>query len=320
MGKNPAYKNILVYLTHPQVDTWNFKPKHKALLESHLPGAEVQVCSNSKEFKDNLFEADAVLVWFFKEAWLANAPKLKLIATPAAGKDWIPWQPPKNLKLSFGGFHGQIISESIIGAMLHFIKAFHFSKIMQQNKKWARVKISNQQQSLYKSRVTILGFGKIGITLGKLLKSFGCSITGIKRKKITAPDYFGEQDSILTFDELKFVLPKTDHFVCILPGGEETDEIIKSTHFKMLSKSAFLYNVGRGNTYKESDLVFALQSKEIAGAYLDVFGKEPLPESSDFWELDNVLIQPHISAASPQYLDLFVKELAKRIKGEAQWD
>ena len=317
MRQNSVFKNILVYLTHPQVEAWNFKSKHKALLESHLPGARIQICLNSKEFKDNLPEADAVLVWFFKESWLANAPKLKLIATPAAGKDWISWQPPENLKISFGGFHGQMISESIIGAMLYFLKAFSFSKIMQQNKKWARVKISSQQQSLYKSRITILGFGKIGITLGKLLKQFGCKITGIKRKIIVAPDYFDYQDSILTFNELDSVLPKTDHFVCILPNDGETNEIIKSTHFQKLPSSAFLYNVGRGNIYKESDLVCALQNKEIAGAYLDVFDEEPLPESSVIWGLDNVLIQPHISAASPQYLELFVEELAKRMEAKA---
>ena len=201
--------------------------------------------------------------------------------------------------------------------MLHFIKVFPLSKTMQEKKKWARVKISSQQQSLYKSRVTILGFGKIGITLGGLLKQFGCSITGIKRTEIASPDYFSVEDDILTFDELESVLPETDHFVCALPGGEETNEIIKPRHFKKLSKTSFLYNVGRGNIYKESDLVHALQSREIAGAYLDVFGEEPLPKASTLWELNNVLIQPHISAASPQYLELFVEELAKKIKGKA---
>ena len=71
--------------------------------------------------------------------------------------------------------------------------------------------------------------------------------------------------------------------------------------------------MGRGNVYQETDLVQTLQAGEIAGAYLDVFEEEPLPESSGFWKTDNVLIQPHLSAASPQYLELFIEELAKRI-------
>jgi D-2-hydroxyacid dehydrogenase (NADP+) len=61
-------------------------------------------------------------------------------------------------------------------------------------------------------------------------------------------------------------------------------------------------------------LVALLQGGKIAGAYLDVFATEPLSENSLLWQLDNVLITPHTSAVSPQYLELFVKELAGRIK------
>ena len=308
-----TYNKILVYLTHPHVDVWNFKSEHMALLQSLLPGTAVQVCTNAKEFKDKLPEADAVIVWVFKEEWLENAPKLKLIATPAAGNDWISWQPPANLKLSFGGFHGLMIAESVIGAMLHFLKAFPLSMKMQGKKKWARIKISKKQQSLYKARVTILGFGKIGNALGRLLKPFGCKITGIKRTEMAVPDYFDEQDKILTFENLKSALQETDHLICALPGGPETYEILQSIHFKNMPKTSYFYNVGRGNIYKESDLVEALQGGEISGAYLDVFGKEPLSEFSRLWGLGNVLIQPHISAASPQYLELFVEELAGKI-------
>ncbi len=307
------YNKLLVYLTHPHVEVWNFKPEHKTLLQSRLPGTTVQVCANSKEFKDKLAEADAVLVWVFKEEWLKDAPKLKLIATPAAGNDWIPWQPPANLKLSFGGFHGPMMAETVIGAMLHFLKAFPLSTKMQKKNKWARIKISKRQQSLYKARVTILGFGKIGNTLGKLLKPFGCRITGIKRTAMAVPDYFDEEDEILTHDKWESVLPETDHLICALPGGPETFEVLQPIHFKNMQKTAFFYNVGRGNIYKEPDLIEALQGGEIAGAYLDVFGKEPLSEFSRLWGLGNVLIQPHISAASPQYLELFVEELANRM-------
>ena len=312
-----TYKNILVYLTHPHVDVWNFKLEHRDLVQSRLPETAVQVCAKSKEFKDKLGEAEAVIVWFFKEEWLENAPKLKLIATPAAGNDWISWQPPANVKLSFGGFHGSMMAESVIGAMLHFLKAFPLSTKMQRKNKWARVKISKKIQSLYKARVTILGFGKIGNTLGRLLKPFGCKITGIKRAEMAAPDYFDARDRIITSDNLESVLPETDHLICALPGGSETYEILQPIHFKNMPKTSFFYNVGRGNIYKESDLVEALQFGEISGAYLDVFGKEPLSEFSRLWGLGNVLIQPHISAASPQYLELFVEELAGRInRGE----
>ena len=306
-------KNILVYLTHPHVEAWNFRPEHKALLEDQVPGLKVEICLNSKDFKDHLPQTEAVIVWYFKEKWLDSAPRLKLIATPAAGNDWIEVGATDKLNISFGGFHGSLIAESVIGAMLYFLKAFPLSAKMQKQKKWARVKVSEKLRSFYKGRVTILGFGKIGNVIAERLKPFGCTITGIKRNLFPVPRYFSMADRIRTFENWQEVFAKTDHLICTLPGGEETDRILQPEHFKALPKSCYLYNVGRGNIYQESDLVTALQTGEIAGAYLDVFDKEPLPESSKLWELENVFIQPHLSAASPQYLELFIEELAARI-------
>ena len=306
-------KNILVYLTHPHVGAWNFRPEHKDLLESRVPGLKVEVCLNSKDFRERLPQAEAVIVWFFKESWLESASHLKLIATPAAGKDWIEVEARENLQISFGGFHGSLIAESVIGAMLYFLKALPLSAKMQGQKKWARVKISGKLKSLYKSRVTILGFGKIGNAIAERLKPFGCTLTAIKRNPSPVPEYFSATDQILSFEHWENIFSATDHLICVLPGGEETDGILQAEHFKALPKSCYLYNVGRGNIYRESGLVEALKAGEIAGAYLDVFDEEPLPESSLLWEMENVLIQPHISAASPQYLELFVEELSARI-------
>ena len=293
-----SIKNILVYLTHPHVEAWNFRPEHQALLESRVSGLKVKVCLNSKDFKDHLPQFEGAIVWFFKEQWLKSALELKLIATPAAGKDWIEVEAGEGLQVSFGGFHGALIAESVIGSMLYFLKAFPLSVAMQKQKKWARIKISEKLQSLYKSRVTILGFGKIGNAIAERLKAFGCTITGIKRNLTAAPQYFTASDRILTFDNWKTIFAETDHLICVLPG--EVPGILQAEHFRVLPSSCYFYSVGRGNVYQESDLVEALQAGEIAGAYLDVFEEEPLPESSGLWKTDNVLIQPHLSAASPQ--------------------
>jgi D-2-hydroxyacid dehydrogenase (NADP+) len=306
-----SIKNILVYITNPHVDAWNFKPEHKALLENRVAGLNVEICQNSKDFRDRLPQAEAVIVWFFKELWLDFAPRLKLIATPAAGNEWIQFESSGNFKLSFGGFHGNLIAESVLGAMLYFLKAFSLSVKMQEQKKWARVKISQELGSLYNSRVTLLGFGKIGNAIAEKLKPFGCSITGIKRTPLLAPGYFSDSDQIVNWKNVD--LSDIDHLICALPGGKETEEILKPEHFKALPQSCYFYNVGRGNIYQENVLASALRDGEIAGAYLDVFGEEPLPESSPLWEMPNVLMQPHLSAVAPQYLELFVEELASRI-------
>jgi len=304
---------LLVYLTHPHVDTWNFKPGHKEILQAKVPGLEVTVCYHSGEFLERLPKAEAVAVWYFNEEWLPKAPRLRLIATPAAGADWIDVEPAENLQIFHGGFHGWMIAESVTGAIFYFCKAFPFSTAMQSQAKWARKKVSDRLRSLHGARVTILGFGKIGRTIGKALKPFGCRLIGVKRVATEPPEYFSQEDRIVTMDHLSDVLRTTDHLILVLPGGADTRGILTRDHFRMLPSSCFVFNVGRGNVYKEEDLVDALSKGEIAGAYLDVFEKEPLPAESPLWNMDNVLIQPHISAASPQYLELFVRELAGRL-------
>lgn len=306
-------KSLLVYLTHPHVDTWNFKPEHQEILEAEVPGLNVTVCYNSGEFRERLPNAEAVAVWYFKKEWLGKAPQLKLIATPAAGTDWIEVQASVNLKVSHGGFHGWMIAESVTGAIFYFCKAFALSSAMQGQSKWARKKISDRIQSLYGAKVTILGFGRIGTIIGQALKQFGCTITGVKRVATEPPEYFSEEDEVVAVDHLPEVLRTTDHLILVLPGGNATQGILTPEHFKMLPASSYVYNVGRGSVYKEEDMVDALSNGEIAGAYLDVFEKEPLPAESPLWNMDNALIQPHVSAASPQYLELFVREMAGRI-------
>jgi D-2-hydroxyacid dehydrogenase (NADP+) len=184
---------------------------------------------------------------------------------------------------------------------------------MQERQKWARVGISERLGSLKGSRVTILGFGHIGQCIGKLLKSYGCMITGIKRTLIKDPDYFEKCDRVLKVEKVSEVLEKTDHLILTLPGGVETEGILTYELLCKLPANCYLFNVGRGNVYKEQDLITILTDKKIAGAYLDVFSVEPLSEKSSLWRMDNVLIQPHVSAVSPYYMQLFVEELAGKI-------
>jgi phosphoglycerate dehydrogenase-like enzyme len=222
-------------------------------------------------------------------------------------------EPDSNLPVLFGGFHGQMMAESVLGAAFYFCKALRASRDLQKKKKWARVKISQKITSLYQKRVTVLGFGRIGQVIGRVFKPFGCHLTGVKRGAIEPPDYFDGGDKIVMADQLMEVLPETDHLILVLPGGVETAGLFTREHFKQLPRYSILYNVGRGNVYREADIVHALREKHIAGAYLDVFETEPLPETSELWDMENVLIQPHLSAASPHYLDLFIEELIPRL-------
>ena len=311
---------IHVFLTHPHVACWNFQDRHRDRLQAAFPDSRVVPFLHSRDFLAELEQADVAVVWYFKREWLADAPDLKLISTPAAGRDWIdlPGEDAGgNLPAVWhGGFHGSMMAESVVGAALHFVKAFAFSAEMQKKRKWARIKVSEKIESLYRTRVTVLGFGRIGQAIGAAFKTFGSCVTGVRRTAATPPTWFEAGDQIATPDDLQALLPQTDHLVLALPGGAETDGLLTRELLDLLNGSVCFYNVGRGNPYREEDLVRALTHGKIRHAYLDVFDTEPLPEESPLWDIDKVLIQPHLSAASPQYLDLYVEELIERLRKE----
>lgn len=81
-----------------------------------------------------------------------------------------------------------------------------------------------------------------------------------------------------------------------------------------MKPGAYLYNLGRGNCYREEDLLAALKKGPLAGAGLDVFAEEPLPPTSALWEQPNVLITPHSSAISREYIELFIHEWAEILR------
>jgi len=102
--------------------------------------------------------------------------------------------------------------------------------------------------------------------------------------------------------------------VIVLPGGAETDGIFTARHFNAMKPGAYLYNLGRGNCYSEEDLLDALKNGPLAGAGLDVFAEEPLPPTSPLWEQPNVLITPHSSGISREYIDLFIHEWIEKLR------
>jgi phosphoglycerate dehydrogenase-like enzyme len=89
--------------------------------------------------------------------------------------------------------------------------------------------------------------------------------------------------------------------VLALPATPDTYQIIGEKEFRLMKRTAFLVNVSRGSVVDEAWLLKALKEKWIAGATLDVFEEEPLPEESPLWSLENIMITPHISGDLRDY-------------------
>ena len=109
--------------------------------------------------------------------------------------------------------------------------------------------------------------------------------------------------------------------VVTLPLTDETKHLFNAEMFDAMKESAYLVNVGRGLVVDEPAMIAALQEHKFAGAVLDVFEEEPLPKESPLWSMPNVIISPHVSAASAHLMDnivgLFVENLQRYMEGQA---
>ncbi len=297
--------HLLVHLQN-SVDAFSLKPRHVDQIRATLPDARITVAEGNSDFMEKLPEAECALVWVFKPDWYDRASKLKVLFTPAAGHDWVAEDPAGRVRTFYGSFHGRIMRESLLSMILYFNRQLGKSLDDQNNRIWGRLEY-NRCAALFSQRVLIIGFGALGQSMAELLKAFGASITGVRRNPAGCQDN-PHVDRMIAFDRLEEELPYADHVVLVLPGGAATDGIFTARHFAAMKPGSHLYNLGRGNCYREEDLLIALEKGPLAGAGLDVFAEEPLPADSPLWQQHNVMITPHSSAISQEYIDLFIQE------------
>ena len=143
------------------------------------------------------------------------------------------------------------------------------------------------------------------------VKTIGCNRSGR-----TIP----EMDETYKIGMLLDQLPKADIVISMLPSTEETKYLLKEEHFAAMKPTAMFMNFGRGNVVEERVLVNALKENEIEHAVLDVYEIEPLPATSELWDLSNVTLSPHFSSHSSRYversLEIFKPSLAMWLEGK----
>ncbi len=143
----------------------------------------------------------------------------------------------------------------------------------------------------------VLGLGSIGRSIAARLNALGLMVTAVDAQVTTPP---AGVRRLFMADELLHAIADADYVIVALPQTEDTNSLIDETCFDRMKDSAFLVNIARGPIVNEADLVRALREKRIAGAGLDVFEEEPLPDSSPLWDMPNVVFAPHSAGYSPE--------------------
>lgn len=173
-------------------------------------------------------------------------------------------------------------------------------------------------RSIYGSTIVVCGTGDIGSKYAQRLRPFcPAKIIGINRTGRQAEGF----DEIYPIDRLDAVLPLADIFVLTLPGTPLTNNLITAERLALMREDAYLINIGRGNCLDQDALIEALKTGKLAGAALDVFRKEPIPQEDPVWNTPNLLVTPHCSGqmtlayTRDTLVDLFCENLTRFCQG-----
>ena len=266
-------------------------------------GGRVVRVRSERAFLRALPKATHAIVWNFKEEWFAKAPRLRVLATPAAGQEFVPTKGPKGVMIHFGHFHGAIMAESVAAFVLAWARGFFRPEL--KTGAWPRTELSDKLYDVAGTKAVIAGYGNVGRAIGAKLSALGVEVFGLTRHGTYRNEKFHCSPSPSSFASLG----EADWLILALPSTTGTDNILDAPFIRKLPRKCVVINVGRGNAVDERALYKALKTRRLAGAYLDVRKHEPsatvlespgyVPELAD---LPNCIVMPHASAFSQNYL------------------
>lgn len=186
------------------------------------------------------------------------------------------------------------LAEWAIAAMLFFSKNMLRLAEQKARREWTKFDV----QPLRRKTLAIVGYGSIGQTTARLASAFGMRILALTRSARSTHDPLVHQWYLTS--QLDSMLAEADYVVMSTPQTPETTKLMGAKQFEAMPAHAVFINIGRGACVDETALIAALTERRIAGAALDVFETEPLPEASPLWVFPNVLISPHCADFLPK--------------------
>jgi glyoxylate/hydroxypyruvate reductase A len=274
--------SILLILPQKQAE------KIRALLHEQIPDEQIYIWPETGPVNDIEIAAS----WNHPHGIFKKFPNLKLIASYGAGVDHVFADPdlPEGVPVT------RFVAESLSRQMAEYVAGV----IMAQRLRLIDYREYQAAGNWFPhaprdgNRVTLLGLGELGSATALLLHKTGFEVSGWSRIRKNLDDctcFAGRR-------ELGAAVENADYVVCLLPLTGETRGILNRDLFNMMQEGAYLVNAARGGHLVTDDLLDALYQGRLAGACLDVFETEPLPQDSPLWRHPRILVTPHVASVS----------------------
>jgi D-2-hydroxyacid dehydrogenase (NADP+) len=245
---------------------------------------------------------------------LGKSMKLKWLQINAAGAERPIYRTLRDRGVrvtTASGATAVTVSHSVLGALIAINRRFPLLADAQRRHAWEQRLGDGSPRDLGGQCAVIVGMGPIGRNVAVLLRALGMTSIGVRRSADPVP----ECDRTIAYADLPSVLPQTDWLILCCPASPVTRGIANAAVFAAMPAGSHFINVSRGEIAVEKDVIAALKSGHLAGAYLDVFEREPLDPASPLWDLPNVLISPHTASHSlgqnEAIFGIFLENLAR---------
>lgn len=226
------------------------------------------------------------------------------------------------------GLFSDVIANHVFGYILCFARHFHTYIRIQKSGRWEPVggeaervtfaagpgvvsAIDRAHLHLADCTLGIVGLGEIGAETARRGLAFGMRVVAVDPARTEAPPGI---ESLWRPERLPDLLAASDFVVIAAPHTPETVKLFRRTQFQQMKRTAYLINIGRGVIVDLTDLTAALKAGELAGAGLDVYETEPLPPDHPLWQLDNVILTPHVAGYSPRIAERHLALLLDNVR------
>ena len=289
-------------------------------IRAALPGVEAVFVRSEAEAFANAEGADAIIGWC--SARLAEAGNVVWMQIFSAGAERCMGV----AKIADGSvvltnmqkMASPVIGEHMVAMMLALARGLpQYAKAMPAGQ-WRRGDdFVNGMQSIAGKTVLVVGLGGIGTEIAWRAAALDMRVIATRRSSREGPDFV---EYVGLADELHKLAAQADFIVNALPLTAETEDLFDKEFFAATKRGAHFLNVGRGASVETDHLVAALESGQIAGAGLDVTDPEPLPTDHPLWQMDNVIITPHVSSRGgdrERHRILLLENLQRFVAGDA---